>query len=65
MEGWGSKESALNAIDQEISNGGDYYSYVEKLDAPESEKAKLIHAYEETYISEMIIIDEYPGDKSQ
>jgi len=65
MEGWGSKESALNAIDQEISNGGDYYSYVEKLDAPESEKAKLIHAYEEAYISEMIIIDEYPGDKSQ
>ena len=65
MEGWGSTESALSAISQEITNGGDYYSYVEKLDAPECEKEKLIHAYEDAYIDGMIEIKEYPGDKSR
>lgn len=65
MEGLGSAESALSAINQEIANGGDYYTYVEKLDAPESEKEKLIHTYEDAYIDGMIEIEEYPGDKSR
>ena len=65
MEGWGSAESALSSISQEIANGGDYYSYVEKLDASENEKEKLIHTYEDAYIDGMIAIEEYPGDKSR
>lgn len=66
MEGWVSGEVASNAIEAEIKAGGDYYSYVEKLDAPEKEKEKLIHAYEKAYIDEMVQMDEeYPGDKGR
>lgn len=66
MEGWVSGEVASNTIEAEIKAGGDYYSYVEKLDAPEKEKEKLIHAYEKAYIDEMVQMDEeYPGDKER
>ena len=55
-----------------IETGGKQYLveeksviYVEKLDAPETEKKKLIKAYEDAYIDEQIQIEEYPGDKDR
>lgn len=63
MEGWVSGDVARDSINQEIANGGNYYTYVDKLDAPESEKEKLIQAYEDAYIEGQIQIEEYPGDK--
>lgn len=65
MEGWVSGDVAKASINQEIANGGNYYTYVEKLDAPEAEKKKLIQAYEDAYIAEQIQIEEYPGDKDR
>lgn len=64
MKGWKSSDRTNNDIDTEILNGGDYYSYVEKLDAPETEKDKLIHAYEDAYIEERLALKPIPEVKS-
>ena len=64
MKGWKSSDNPTNDIETEILNGGDYYSYVDKLDAPETEKDKLIHAYEDAYIEEQLTLEPMPSVKS-
>lgn len=65
MTGRISKEMMLREMEQEIKNGGDYYTAVEKMDIPEKEKAKMFKAYEEAYISGTVEIEDFPGDKEQ
>ena len=64
MKGWKSSDRTNNDIDTEILNGGDYYSYVEKLDIPETKKDKLIRAYEDAYIEEQLALKPMPSIKS-
>lgn len=63
MEGWVSADTAREAVYKEMAAGGDFYTYVEKLDAPESEKTHMIQTYERAYIEELIQMPEYPGGK--
>ncbi len=67
MAGLGNREQTMEALEECILNGGNFYEFIMQADIPETVKSKYINAYEEAYISEIIAekLGPYPGDGSQ
>ena len=50
-------------LDKELEAGGNYYTFVEKIDIPDTEKQQYITEYEDTWIENNgINVGEYPGN---